>query len=63
MTDRIAVQPVEGRRLPRHDDPKRHVDKAMSVPNTLYYRRAIKRGDIAEAKPTRKKRATDPSDD
>lgn len=45
----MKVQPVEGRMLPLLKDPKRYVDREMDVPDHPYYRRALKRGDIAEA--------------
>lgn len=42
----IYVQPIEGKKLPLENMPRRYVDRPMAVPNRAYYRRAIRRGDI-----------------
>lgn len=51
--DMIEVTAVEGRSLPREDAPRRRVEGTMKVPNTLYYRRALSRGDIKLASETK----------
>ncbi len=50
MKDEIKVEPVPGRSLPLEATPQRRVDRKMAVPNRAYYRRALRRGDIALAK-------------
>jgi|GEM_PF-4464023 len=55
MADMLNVKPVKGATLPleRAGLPKRRtVDRPMAVPNTLYYRRALRRGDLAKATAT-----------
>ncbi len=42
----IKVWPVEGRSMPREDNPQRRITEPVAVPNTVYYRRAIARGDL-----------------
>lgn len=49
MTNTIRVSPVAGAKLPIEGNPRRYVDKTMSVPNTAYYRRALRRKDITLA--------------
>ena len=48
MADQLKVRAVEGRELPLEGMPARRVVGEMSVPNTAYYRRAIRRGDLTE---------------
>lgn len=59
MSKTITIAPVEGRRLPLASNPKRAVDREMTVPTSAYYRRAIRRGDVALVEP-KKKRSTTP---
>lgn len=49
---KLKVKSVEGRTLPLAHDPKRHVAGTMEVPDAVYYRRALARGDIALATTT-----------
>lgn len=56
MADMIRVRPVEGRSLPLEKAPRRRVDREMEVPNRVYYRRALSRGDIARAEQPKKPR-------
>lgn len=58
----LHVQPVEGRSLPLAKDPKRHLVGAREVPNTSYYRRALKRGDIALVTTSKKAKSKSKSD-
>jgi hypothetical protein len=50
---RLRLVAVPGRTLPREDDRSRIVDgtdaSPTDVPSTAYYRRALARGDVAEA--------------
>lgn len=58
MEDTINIKPVAGRSLPVEGDFGKRVTKPMTVKNTAYYRRAIRRGDIDPAtakKPSVKK--------
>lgn len=57
MQTHIEVEPVEGRSLPLEMMTSRRVNRRMNVPNTAYYRRAIRRGDIKRAEPEKAKRA------
>lgn len=51
MSDFLDVVPVEGRKLPLEENPRRYVTKRQNVPNRSYYRRAIRRGDLKLYKP------------
>lgn len=53
----MKVEPVEGSRLPLEGQPRRYVDKKMNVPNSAYYRRALRRGDIKLAGDSSAKKA------
>lgn len=46
MKKELNIEPVKGRLLPIETDPRAHITKPMPVPNTAYYRRAVKRGDV-----------------
>jgi hypothetical protein len=48
MADTILVAPVEGASLPLEANPRRRVDREMAVPNTRYYREAIRKGDLVD---------------
>lgn len=54
----LSLVAVEGRLLPREDIRARVIngtDAAPSVvPDTIYYRRALARGDVRAPKPTKK---------
>ena len=50
----LNIEPVDGRNLPIETNRQKLVSKPMIVPSTSYYRRAIRRGDIAESKPQTK---------
>ena len=43
---KLKVRSVEGRKLPFAHDPKRHIEGTAEVPDVVYYRKAIARGDI-----------------
>lgn len=67
MADQLIVKPVEGATLPLEGLstlPKRFtVDRAMRVPNSRYYRRALRRGDIALGTEAEVEAATKAADD
>lgn len=48
----LRVKPVEGRSLPREDNPRRRITEECSVPSTRYYRQAIRKGDIELVQPS-----------
>jgi len=48
MSKKIIIAPLGEAKLPLAHDPKRHVDRPMEVVSTVYYRRAIRRGDIKQ---------------
>lgn len=52
--DSIKVWPVEGRTMVREDNPRRRITGPTDVPNTAYYRRAIRKGDLATVDPAPK---------
>lgn len=56
--DTLLLVAVEGRALPREDFRTRYVDGTDAAPtavdDTIYYRRALARGDVRAPKPTKK---------
>ncbi len=54
----ITVRPVDGRRIMRHDASHRAIEAECEVPDSAYYRRAERRGDLEIVKPTKKKGAS-----
>lgn len=49
----IEVEPADGAKLPMESNPRRFVDRRMSVPDRAYYRRALRRGDLVKAAPVK----------
>lgn len=54
----LELVAVEGRSLPREDIRARYVTgtdaEPTTVPDTIYYRRALARGDVRAPKPRKK---------